>query len=87
VDFFSHSIYCYAYIFLNILRRIDSLLGKDLGKTIRQQPLLCKTAVNTTIGLLLETVLCNPLLGSCNFWTTTMETEVFLRDSCRGVML
>jgi hypothetical protein len=26
---------------------------------------------------LLETVLCNPLLGSCSSWTTTMETGVF----------
>jgi hypothetical protein len=32
---------------------------------------------STTIELLLETMLCNPLLGSCNSWTTTMETEVF----------
>jgi hypothetical protein len=32
---------------------------------------------STTIELLLETVLRNPLLGSCNSWTTTMETGVF----------
>jgi hypothetical protein len=30
-----------------------------------------------TTELLLETVLCNPLLGSCNSWTTTMETGIF----------
>jgi hypothetical protein len=30
-----------------------------------------------TIKLLLETVLCNSLLGSCNSWITTMETGVF----------
>jgi hypothetical protein len=29
---------------------------------------------STTIQLLLETVLCNPLLGSCNSWAATMET-------------
>jgi hypothetical protein len=32
---------------------------------------------STTIELLLETALCNPLLGSCNSWTTTMETTLF----------
>jgi hypothetical protein len=31
----------------------------------------------TTVELLLETVLCNPLLGSCNSWSTTMEMWVF----------
>jgi hypothetical protein len=32
---------------------------------------------STTIELLLEKVLCNPLLGSRNSWTTTMEMRVF----------
>jgi hypothetical protein len=32
---------------------------------------------STTVELLLETVLCNSLLSSCNMWTTTMETGVF----------
>jgi hypothetical protein len=32
---------------------------------------------STTIKLLLEIVLCNPLLGTCNSWTTTMENGVF----------
>jgi hypothetical protein len=36
----------------------------------------CKHA-STMVELLLETVLCNQLLGSCNSWTTTMETGVF----------
>jgi hypothetical protein len=31
----------------------------------------------TTVDLLLETMLRNPLLGRCNSWTTTMETRVF----------
>jgi hypothetical protein len=46
-------------------------------KQTRQQPLLCNGAVNapTTIELLLETVLCNLLLGNCNSWTTTMSVR------------
>jgi hypothetical protein len=32
---------------------------------------------STTIELLLETMLCNPLLDSCNSWATTMETGIF----------
>jgi hypothetical protein len=32
---------------------------------------------STAIELLLETVLRIPLLGSCNNWTTTVETGVF----------
>jgi hypothetical protein len=32
---------------------------------------------STMMELLLETVLCNPMLGSCNSKPTTMETEVF----------
>jgi hypothetical protein len=31
----------------------------------------------TTVDILLETMLCNPLLGSCNSWTTTMEARMF----------
>jgi hypothetical protein len=37
--------------------------------------------------LLFKTVLCNPLLGSCNSWTTTMEMGVFLCGPCQGVIL
>jgi hypothetical protein len=32
---------------------------------------------STTKELLLETVLCNTFLGSCNSWTTAMETGEF----------
>jgi hypothetical protein len=35
-----------------------------------------KHAFKTT-ELLLETVLCNPMQGSCNNWTTAMEMGVF----------
>jgi hypothetical protein len=35
---------------------------------------------STTIQLLVETVLCNSLLGSCNSWTTTMETGVYAKE-------
>jgi hypothetical protein len=36
---------------------------------------------STTIELLLETVLCNLLLGSCNSWTTTLEMGIFFTRS------
>jgi hypothetical protein len=32
---------------------------------------------STTTELLLEMVSCNSLLGSCNNWTTTLETGMF----------
>jgi hypothetical protein len=32
---------------------------------------------STTVKILLEMVLANPLLNSCNSWTTTMEMGVF----------
>jgi hypothetical protein len=41
-----------------------------------QGPLSKQWDASTTIELLLETVLCNPLLGSCNSGTTTMEMGV-----------
>jgi hypothetical protein len=63
-----------------ILWRTDPLLGKDLEtnneKTVVALQRRCKHA-STTLELLLETVVCNPLLGSCNSWTTTMEAGVF----------
>jgi hypothetical protein len=43
--------------------------------------------VSTAIELLLETVLCNPLLSSCNSWTTIMETGCVLCGSCQGIIL
>jgi hypothetical protein len=52
---------------------IDLLLGKDLeinNKTNGKH-------ASTTIELPLEMVLCNPLLGSCSSWSTTVETGVF----------
>jgi hypothetical protein len=39
---------------------------------------------STTTELLLKTVLCNPLLGSCNSWTTTMKTGLFSMWSMPG---
>jgi hypothetical protein len=40
---------------------------------------------SSTTDLLLEMVLHNPKLGSCNSWTTTMETVVFsMRSAQRG---
>jgi hypothetical protein len=58
-----------------ILWRIDPFLGKDPetknGATAVARQRRGKHAP-TTIELLLETVLCNPLLGSWNSWTATM---------------
>jgi hypothetical protein len=62
---------------INILWRIDPLLGKDLvthNETTAVAIQRLSKHSSTTIGLLLETVLCNPLLGSCSSWITTMET-------------
>jgi hypothetical protein len=65
----------------SILRRTDPLLGRDSKQTAVLRPLLCNFAVNTPVqqyvDLLLETVLWNPLLGSCNSSTITMETGLF----------
>jgi hypothetical protein len=67
--------------------RIGSLLGKDLetnnNTTAFAMQRGCKHA-STTIELLLETVLCKLLLGSCSSWTTTMETGVFYVVHVRG---
>jgi hypothetical protein len=62
-----------------VLWRIDPLLGKDLGTDEITAVAMQQRGkhASTTIRLLLETVLCKPLLGSCNSWTTTMETWVF----------
>jgi hypothetical protein len=63
-----------------ILWRIDPLLGKNLGTNNETRAVAMQRRgkhASTTIELLLETVLCNPLLGSCNIWTTTMENGVF----------
>jgi hypothetical protein len=67
---------------------IDPLLGKDLETNNETTTVAMQrrgTHASTTIELQLETVLFNPLLGSCNNWTTTMETGIF--SVCRGVIL
>jgi hypothetical protein len=60
----------------NILWRIDPLPGKYLetNETTAVATQRRSIRASTTIQLLLETVLCDPLLGSCNSWTITMET-------------
>jgi hypothetical protein len=40
-----------------------------------------------TMEILVETVLCNPLLGNCNSSATTMGKKVFLCGPCPGVIL
>jgi hypothetical protein len=64
---------------LIILWRIDPLLGKDLETNEITAVAMQRsgTHASATIDLLLETVLCNLLLGSCNSWSTTMETSLF----------
>jgi hypothetical protein len=65
---------------LKILWRVDPLLGKDLETNKETTAVVMKRRskhASTTEELLLEVVLYNPLLGSCNSWTTTIETGVF----------
>jgi hypothetical protein len=67
-------------ILFYILWRIDPLLGKDLETNEETTPVAVQQRskhASTTIELLFETALCNPLLGSCNIWTTIMETGMF----------
>jgi hypothetical protein len=59
---------------------IDLLLGKYLGtnnETLAVAMQLRGKHATTTIEILLETVLRNPLLSSWNSWTTTTEMGVF----------
>jgi hypothetical protein len=59
---------------------IDPLLVKDLeanNETTAVAMQQCDEHASTTIELLLETVLCNALLGISSSWTTTVETVVF----------
>jgi hypothetical protein len=54
----------------------DPLRGRDLetnNKTTAVAMQLRGKHASAT-ELLLETVLCNPLPGSCNSWTTTLES-------------
>jgi hypothetical protein len=63
-----------------MLWRIDQLLGKDLETNNEITAVAMQRRGKyafKTIDLLLETVLCNPLLDSCHSSTTTTETEVF----------
>jgi hypothetical protein len=56
------------------------LLGKDLETNNEATAVAMHRRgkqASTTIKLLLEMVLCNPLLNSCSSWTATMETDVF----------
>jgi hypothetical protein len=59
------------------------LLGNDLKTNTETTVVVMQQSGkhDSTIELLLETVLCNPLLGSCNSWTTTMETGVSVMSS------
>jgi hypothetical protein len=68
-----------AIILHRILWHIDPLLGKDLRTKETTAVAMQRHDKNasTTIELLLETVLCNLLLGSCNSWTTIIKTGVF----------
>jgi hypothetical protein len=72
----------YKYIYNKniILWRIDTFIGKNLETNNETEAVAMQRRgkhTSTTIELLLETVLRNPLLGSCNSWTTTMEMGVF----------
>jgi hypothetical protein len=63
-----------------ILWQIDLLLAEDLRTNNVTRAIAMQQHskhASTAIELLLETVLCNLLLGSCNSWTTTVETHVF----------
>jgi hypothetical protein len=63
-----------------VLWRIDPLLGKGLETNKETTAVAMQRHgkhTSTTIKLLLETVLCNPLIGSCDSSTTTMETGAF----------
>lgn len=56
------------------------MLGKDLetNKVTRATAMQQRSKhASIIIELLLKTVLCIPLVGSCNSWNTTMETGVF----------
>jgi hypothetical protein len=64
---------------MSVLRRTDPLLGKDLETNNETTPVATQQRgkhASAIIELLLETLLCKPLLGSCKSWTTTIETEV-----------
>jgi hypothetical protein len=70
---------------IQILWLTDPLLDKDLerNETIAVAMQWHGKHASKTIELLFETVLCNPLPGSCNSWTITMKTGVFSMWSVR----
>jgi uncharacterized membrane protein len=61
----------------SILWHIDPMLDKDpeTNKTTAMQR--HGKRASATIELLLEMVVYNPLLGSCNSWATTVASGVF----------
>jgi hypothetical protein len=66
---------------LYILWRRDPLLGKDLETNNDTTAVAMQQRGKydfTTIELLLEMEICNPLLGNCNSWTITMEMGCYL---------
>jgi hypothetical protein len=65
---------------IEILWLIDPLLGRDLetnNETTAFAIQQFSKFASTTIELLLQMALCNPLIGSCNSWTRATETRVF----------
>jgi hypothetical protein len=69
---------------------MNPLLDKDLetnNETTAVSMQRRSKRASTAIEWLLETMLCNPLLGSCNSWTTTMEIWVISVWYCGGVIL
>jgi hypothetical protein len=63
---------------MSVLWRIDPLLDKHFETNETTAVSIQKGGKHacTTIQLLLEKPLCNPLLGSCNCWTKTIEMGV-----------
>jgi hypothetical protein len=73
-----------------LLWRIDPLLCKDLEQNSETAVVAMQRSVKhayTITELLMENVLCNPLLGSCNSWTTEWKRVCCICDSCREVIL
>jgi hypothetical protein len=72
-----------------IVWHIAPLLGKDLKTNETTAVAMQRSSkhASTIVELLLETVLCNLLLGSCNSWTTTVEMGEFRCAPCRGLIL
>jgi hypothetical protein len=57
--------------------RIEPLIGNDLETDSETTAVAMQQRgkhASATIELMLERMLCNPLLGNCNSWNTAMET-------------